>query len=61
VTHPHAPLPYRLEPFSSPEVVGGRTMRAAIAASQVDRSNVHIAVSLGTGKVVRTRSVTLSR
>jgi hypothetical protein len=54
------PLPFRLEPGSSERWwVEGAEVRAAMAASKLARSKVHIAVGLGTGKVVKTRSILL--
>jgi hypothetical protein len=60
--HAHAPLPFRLEPGSSEKWwVSAAMVRAAVPASQPDRMRVHIAVRLGTGKIVRTGSMTVSR
>jgi hypothetical protein len=60
------PLPFRLEAGSSERWwIEAAQVRAAIAASKdagiqrSDRSKVHIAVGLATGKVVKTKSIVL--
>jgi hypothetical protein len=61
-THPHAPLPFRLEAGSSEKWwVQAADVRTAIAASGLASSKVHIEVSLGTGKIRRTTRMTVSR
>jgi hypothetical protein len=55
------PLPYPLEAGSSERWwVDAAQVYAAIAASRLTRSDVQIAVALGTGKVVKTKPISVT-
>jgi hypothetical protein len=55
------PLPYRLEAGGSERWwVEAAQVYAAITASKLTRSKVHIAVALGSGKVIKTKATTLT-
>ncbi len=54
--HPHAPLPYRLEAGSSESWWIDATAVAS-AAARLEKTRLSISVELGTGKVVRTKSL----
>jgi hypothetical protein len=54
------PLPFRLDAGSSERWwIEAEQVRAAMTASKLPRSKVYIAVALGTGKVVKTKSVVI--
>jgi hypothetical protein len=57
-TQPEPELPFRLDAESSEKWwIEAAQVRALIAASKLTRSRVYIAVELGTGKVVKTKTV----